>query len=171
MYYAIIIIRVYYCVNNLRKVEKGNYFIFRRKKKKVDNIDSIIIDLLKKNSRIKVKEIAKIVNMSAPAISQRIIKLEESGIIDSFTIKINYNALGMSVHQFIHATMIQMSHKNYLNFIEKYSENIINHYRISGDTCYMLETRFNTNEELTDFLRKLNIYANYKVNTVISVLK
>ena len=35
----------------------------------------------------------------------------------------------------------------------------------------MLETRFNTNEELTDFLRKLNIYANYKVNTVISVLK
>ena len=45
------------------------------------------------------------------------------------------------------------------------------HYRISGDTCYMLETRFNTNEELTDFLRKLNIYANYKVNTVISVLK
>ena len=59
----------------------------------MDNIDSIIIDLLKKNSRIKVKEIAKIVNMSAPAISQRIIKLEESGIIDSFTIKINYNAL------------------------------------------------------------------------------
>ena len=43
----------------------------------MDNIDSIIIDLLKKNSRIKIKEIAKIVNMSAPAISQRIIKLEE----------------------------------------------------------------------------------------------
>ena len=76
MYYAIIITRVYYCVNNLRKVEKGNYFIFGRRRKKVDNIDSVIIDLLKKNSRIKVKEIAKIVNMSAPAISQRIIKLE-----------------------------------------------------------------------------------------------
>ena len=137
----------------------------------MDNIDSIIIDLLKKNSRIKVKEIAKIVNMSAPAISQRIIKLEESGIIDSFTIKINYNALGMSVHQFIHATMIQMSHKNYLNFIEKYSENIINHYRISGDTCYIMETYFKTSEELDKFLIELNSYANYKVNTIINNLK
>jgi transcriptional regulator len=137
----------------------------------LDSVDKTIVDLLKKNSRIKVKEIAQIVNMSAPAISQRIIKLEESGVIDIFTIKINYNALGMSIHQFIHVKMIQMSHKNYLNFVEKYSKNVINHYRISGNTCYMLETRFNTNEELTDFLRKLNIYANYKVNTVISVLK
>ena len=128
----------------------------------MDSVDKTIVDLLKKNSRIKVKEIAQIVNMSAPTISQRIIKLEESGVVDVFTIKINYNALGMSIHQ---------SHKNYLNFVEKYSKNVINHYRISGDTCYMLETRFNTNEELTDFLRKLNIYANYKVNTVISVLK
>ena len=88
----------------------------------MDSVDKTIVDLLKKNSRIKVKEIAQIVNMSAPAISQRIIKLEESGVIDVFTIKINYNALGMSIHQFIHVKMIQMSHKNYLNFVEKYSK-------------------------------------------------
>ena len=77
----------------------------------------------------------------------------------------------MSVHQFIHATMMQMSHKNYLNFIEKYSENIINHYRISGDTCYIMETYFKTSEELDEFLIELNSYANYKVNTIINNLK
>ena len=132
----------------------------------------IVVEWIKsRNLMTGEKEIAKIVNMSAPAISQRIIKLEESGIIDSFTIKINYNAFGMSVHQFIHATMIQMSHKNYLNFIEKYSENIINHYRISGDTCYIMETYFKTSEELDEFLIELNSYANYKVNTIINNLK
>ena len=137
----------------------------------MDSVDKTIVDLLKKNSRIKVKEIAQIVNMSAPAISQRIIKLEESGVIDIFTIKINYNALGMSIHQFIHVKMIQMSHKNYLNFVEKYSKNVINHYRISGDTCYIMETYFKTSEELDKFLIELNSYANYKVNTIINNLK
>ena len=48
---------------------------------KLDNIDRKIIKMLQKNARIPVKDIAKEVFLSSPAVSARIEHLEKSGII------------------------------------------------------------------------------------------
>ena len=48
---------------------------------KLDNIDRKIIKMLQKNARIPVKDIAKEVFLSSPAVSARIEHLEKSGTI------------------------------------------------------------------------------------------
>ena len=52
-------------------------------------------------------------------------------------------------------------------YIEKNKKHILNHYRTSGISCYLLESRFKTNEQLNLFLEHLNKYANYSVLNVI----
>ena len=47
----------------------------------IDHTDKEILKLLEMNSRIKVKDIAEQVHLSAPTVSQRLIKLEEDEII------------------------------------------------------------------------------------------
>ena len=52
---------------------------------KLDNIDRKIIEMLQKNARTPVKEIAKEVFLSSPAVSARIEHLEKNGLILSYS--------------------------------------------------------------------------------------
>ena len=47
----------------------------------IDQTDKEILTLLEEKSRMKVKEIAEQVHLSAPTVSQRLIKLEADGVI------------------------------------------------------------------------------------------
>ena len=49
----------------------------------MDNTDNIILSILKENSRASASEISKQVNLSVPAVTERIRKLELSGVIEN----------------------------------------------------------------------------------------
>ena len=68
---------------------------------KLDNIDRKIIELLQKNARMPIKEIAKEVFLSSPAVSARIERLEESGIITGYHAIVNPLLLGYHIRAFI----------------------------------------------------------------------
>jgi len=67
----------------------------------IDDIDVKIINSLLANSRIPVTEMAKEIEISNVAIQQRLKKLEKKGIIESYTSRINYKALGYTTIAFI----------------------------------------------------------------------
>lgn len=150
---------------------------------------------------MKVKEIAEQVHLSAPTVSQRLIKLEEDGVIKKYTLQTDLSKTGYPIHIFIFTTMISPSHTQYLAYqvkllkpwespplftyiialinrlgkyydknIEGNKRHILNHYRTSGISCYLMEARFETNDQLNLFLENLNKYANYSVLTVINHL-
>lgn len=60
----------------------------------LDSVDKKIIGMLQKNARIPVKEIAKEVYLSSPAVSARISRLEKEGILKGFHALVNYEASG-----------------------------------------------------------------------------
>lgn len=136
----------------------------------IDQTDKEILALLEENSRIKVKEIAEKVHLSAPTVSQRLIRLEEDGVIKNYTIQTDLTKTGYPIHIFIFTTMISLSHTQYLSYIERNQEHIINHYRTSGISCYLMEARFEDNEQLNAFLDGLNKHANYSMLTVVTHL-
>lgn len=67
----------------------------------LDAIDHKIIDLLQKDARLPVKDIAKEVFLSSPVVSNRIEKLEKAGIITGYHAQINYQAFGYHIKAFI----------------------------------------------------------------------
>lgn len=133
----------------------------------IDQTDKEILELLEENSRIKVKEIAKEVHLSAPTVSQRLIKLEEE-VIRQYSIKVDQTKIGYPIHSFILTTMISPNHTSYLSFIERNKIHVLNHYRTSGISCYMVEVRFENNERFNQFLEELDSHANYSVLSVIN---
>lgn len=134
----------------------------------LDNTDMHILDELSKNSRITMKELGEKVHLTGPATSARVAKLEDSGVIEGYTIKVNQVKLGYFIHAFM--TIITQSpyHQPYLSFIKTQEKYIINNYKISGDGCYLLECKFPSNEVLDGFLEDLNEHANYKLSIVIN---
>lgn len=67
----------------------------------LDNTDILILDELSKNSRITMKELGEKVHLTGPATSARVAKLEDSGVIEEYTIKLNQIKLGYYIHAFI----------------------------------------------------------------------
>lgn len=55
----------------------------------MDNIDLSILQILQKNARIALSEIAQRLNLSIPAVSKRVSKLESSNVILQYTAVLN----------------------------------------------------------------------------------
>jgi Lrp/AsnC family transcriptional regulator, leucine-responsive regulatory protein len=134
----------------------------------LDNTDTQIINELSKNSRISMKELGKKVHLTGPATSARVAKLEDSGIIEGYTIKINQEKLGYSIHAMISIITGSPYHEPYLTFLSEQKEYVINNYKISGDSCYLLECKFPSTNVLDEFLVGLSLYVNYKLSIIIN---
>ncbi|MFP3720749.1 Lrp/AsnC family transcriptional regulator [Niallia circulans] len=134
----------------------------------LDNTDLHILDELSKNSRITMKELGEKVHLTGPATSARVAKLEENGIIEGYTIKTNQAKLGYSIHAMISIITNSPYHEPYLTYLNAQKEYVINNYKISGDSCYLLECKFPSTQVLDEFLVGLSSNVNYKLSIIIN---
>ncbi|WP_221566839.1 Lrp/AsnC family transcriptional regulator [Alkalihalobacillus sp. TS-13] len=134
----------------------------------LDSTDIRIIDELSKNSRITMKELGEKVHLTGQAASARVAKLEDNGIIEGYSIKVNQAKMGYFVHAIIHIYTKSTNHQPYWSFIKEQEQYVINNYKISGESCYLLECKFPSNEILDEFLTSLSNYVSYKLSIVIN---
>ena len=136
----------------------------------LDQTDKRIIEELRRNSRITMKELGERVHLTGPSAAARVERLEDNGVIEGYCIKVNQAKLGCYTYAFINIFIESTHHHSYLSFIQTKEGYVINNYKISGESCYLLECRFPSNEALNQFLLDLNKYANYKLSIVIDKL-
>ena len=67
----------------------------------MDIIDKMIINMLQENARVTISEMSKKISVSLPAISDRVKKLEASGIIDKYTAIINPKYMNKNIEALI----------------------------------------------------------------------
>jgi Lrp/AsnC family leucine-responsive transcriptional regulator len=134
----------------------------------LDHTDMRILEELSKNSRIKMKELGEKVHLTGQAAASRVAKLEDSGVIEGYTIKVNEVKMGYFVHALINIFTKDTHHQPYLSFVKKQEKYVINNYKISGDGCYLLECKFSSNESLDQFLIELNKHVNYKLSIIVN---
>lgn len=127
-----------------------------------------ILEELSKNSRITMKELGEKVHLTGQAAASRVTKLEDNGVIEGYTIKVNQAKLGCFIHALINIYTKSTHHQPYLSFIKTQEKYLINNYKISGDGCYLLECKFPSHELLDQLLIDLNEHANYKLSIVIN---
>ncbi|CAH1195277.1 HTH-type transcriptional regulator LrpC [Paenibacillus auburnensis] len=133
----------------------------------MDQTDLLILSELSKNSRITMKELGEKVHMTGQAAASRVAKLEDTGVLEGYTIKVNQSKLGCIIHAFITLYTNTLNHQPLLAYIKMKEPFVLNTYKIGGDGCYLLECRFPSNQHIDEFLDGLNEYANYKVSMVI----
>lgn len=73
--------------------------------KPLDKIDLRILDILKNDGRMSVKEISKHLNLTPTPVFERIKRMEKSGVIDHYTVIINHEKLGKNFHAFAHISL------------------------------------------------------------------
>ena len=67
----------------------------------MDSLDMRIIKILEKEGRISHEELSKRLNLSRPAIHNRVSKLEDQNIISGYRATINWGALGYTTNALV----------------------------------------------------------------------
>ncbi len=81
----------------------------------MDNYDLNILRVLQANARITIRELSKQIHLSQPACSERVKKLEASGIIKGYNTQINWEKLGYPIAAIVRITPLPGK----LNQVEK----------------------------------------------------
>ena len=82
----------------------------------LDHIDAKILNLLRENARMPLKEIAEHVFLSSPAVSARIERLEKEGYITGYQVKLNPALLVYPIKAFINLEVEPVQKKVFFFF-------------------------------------------------------
>jgi Lrp/AsnC family transcriptional regulator, leucine-responsive regulatory protein len=136
----------------------------------LDNIDFQILRLLTENSRIQWKELGEQIHMTGQAVGNRIKKLEESGVIKAYSLIVDEMKLGLTYTAFVIIYMKTANHESFKRFINDSNE-IVEAHRVSGEGCYHLKIKVQTQDQLNLFLNKILDYGNYTLYLSIQEVK
>lgn len=133
----------------------------------MDKIDARIIQMLQDNARIPVKEIAKEVFLSSPAVSARIERLAQSGLIKGYRMTIDRSKLGYDVTAFINLEMTPNLKSKFYPFI-KSCPNVLECNYITGQYSQLIKVAFRTTTELETFIGSLQQFGRTSTQIVFS---
>ncbi|WP_080873696.1 Lrp/AsnC family transcriptional regulator [Oceanobacillus timonensis] len=136
----------------------------------LDNIDVQILQLLSENSRIQWKDLGKQIHMTGQAVGNRIKRLEDNGVIKSYSIIVDEMKLGLSYTAFVIIYMKTADHHAFLEFTNNQKE-IVEVHRVSGEGCYHLQIKVRSQDQLNLVLNKILDYGNYKLYLSIKETK
>ncbi|MBE5995812.1 MAG: Lrp/AsnC family transcriptional regulator [Lachnospiraceae bacterium] len=127
----------------------------------LDKTDRKILRILQKNARASIKEIASQLYMSSPAISARIAKLEESGVITGYHAQIDPAVLGYSIKAFINLEVDPKQKSEFYSFAEGV-ENVVECSYVTGEYSMLIEALFEGTEQLDHFVNRLQAFGHTK---------
>lgn len=133
----------------------------------IDNLNKKILKCLQQNARQSNAEIGRQVGISSPAVSERIKKMEDLGVIEDYKTLVSPFSLGYQFKAIITLRAFMGKLKPFLEKVKTYDE-VINCYRITGDENIVMEVVLKDQKHLEKFIDQLIIYGESKTQIVLS---
>ena len=122
----------------------------------MDKTDRKILAELQKNGRASLQEISQAVGLSSTPCWTRMKRMEESGVIERYTVSLNAQALGLGDTVMVQVTLD--SHSD--NTLEKFGEilasipEVVEAYLVSGEYDYLLRVAVKDTKDYERLLRE-----------------
>jgi Lrp/AsnC family leucine-responsive transcriptional regulator len=139
-----------------------------------DKKDIQILEILEADGRSTASDIAKKVDLSIPAVGERIKKLTEKGLIKQFSAILDHKQIGLDLTAFVFIISEHSDHYN--EFVEKAKETktILECHSITGGGSHILKVRVKNSQSLEDFLYEIQNWpgvSRTQSNVVLSTHK
>lgn len=145
--------------------------------RELDRVDRRILDLLQKDGRISMTDLAAKIGLSATPCTERVRRLEREGVITGYHAHVNPHALGKNLLVFVEIKLSAKSGevfdrvKKELSFVPE----VMECHLVSGDFDYLVKARITEMGEyrrlLGNILLKLPSAAESRSYVVMEELK
>jgi Lrp/AsnC family leucine-responsive transcriptional regulator len=117
-----------------------------------------LLGLLKDDPRLSTSELARRVGMSAPAVRERILRLEEAGVIRGYRLELDPAALGYPVAAFVRVRPAPGQLPKVAELARSMPD-VVECHRVTGEDCFVLKVHLRSIDDLDHVLDKLLAYG------------
>ena len=118
-----------------------------------DDKNVTLLRLLEKNPRAPISQLARRIGMSNPAVKERILRLEESGILAGYRLDLNPKELGYNVTAFVRIRPLP-GRLNKVAELAQTMPEVTECHRVTGEDCFILKVFLREISELDRVLDK-----------------
>ena len=101
-----------------------------------DAYDAAILGALQKDARITMAQLGRLVHLSQPAVTERVRKLELSGVITGYCAQVNYQRLGYGIR-----AVVRVGRAEYARIVKlvEQTPEVITAFNVTGDDSWVLQ--------------------------------
>ncbi len=123
---------------------------------KLDRLDRDILAVLQTDARISLQDLSKQVGLSASPCWTRIRRMEEAGVIEGYTVRINAQAVGLAETVIVQVTLDSHSDEALFAFGRALADipEVLEALLVSGDYDYILRIAVSDTRDYERLLRE-----------------
>jgi Lrp/AsnC family leucine-responsive transcriptional regulator len=133
----------------------------------LDPVNRALLEALSTDARLSMVELGRRVGMSAPAVRDRIARLEESGVIRGYRVDVDPAALGLPVAAWVRICPGPGQLPSIAELAARTPE-VSECHRISGEDCFLLKVHVARIEDLESVLDRFLIHGQTTSSFVVS---
>ncbi|TKI05324.1 Lrp/AsnC family transcriptional regulator [Martelella alba] len=133
----------------------------------MDKFDEMILHALVENGRLTYAELARRVNLSPPAVAERVAKLEAKKVITGYHAQVNLAKLGLGISFLLE---LRINHQHWQSTLQAISRmpQILQCYRVTGEACVVVKGAVTNMAELEAFIEQVSRYGATKTSVILS---
>ena len=103
-----------------------------------DALDWRLLEELQRDARLSFNELARRINLSAPAVAERVRRLEEAGVIVGYRAAVDPERVGLTVMAFVRLRYPTGNYRPFHALLDSTPE-IVEAHHVTGEDCFVLK--------------------------------
>lgn len=134
---------------------------------KIDDLNWKILECLQYNARTSFADIGRKVGLTAPAVAERVKKMEDLDVLQGYKAMVSHALTGHQLKAIITLRAFMGKLKPFLSIVVSFEE-VVNCYRITGNENIVMEVVLKDQFHLEMFIDKLIQYGETRTHIILS---
>ena len=123
-----------------------------------DAIDRQLLEELGEDGRLTMAELGRRVSLSAPAVTERVQRLEQAGVIVGYRAVVDPKAIGYPIAAVVRVRPASRQlHR--IPEVARETPEVVECYRITGEDCFFLKLHLRSIDDLEEILDRFVVYG------------
>lgn len=133
----------------------------------LDKKDWLILEALQTDARQSLAALGKRIGLSQPAMSERVRKLEDAGVIEGYGARVNLRRIGIGLQAIIQIETTHAHIRKYIQLFEVMPE-VLEASRVTGAHCFIVRCAIAEPGDLERVVDSLAVHGAVTTSLVLS---
>ncbi len=134
----------------------------------LDDVSWRILQELQVDARLSYAELGRRVGLTAPAVAERVHRLEEAGVITGYRVELNSAKVGLPLTAFIRIATAGEGKSEHVLAIIRDRPEVLECHRVTGSDSYFVKVIVSSVQHLEEFLERLLPFGQPTTSIVLS---
>jgi Lrp/AsnC family transcriptional regulator, leucine-responsive regulatory protein len=148
-------------------LKKKQLFTYTPLLEEIDAVNSRVLEELQREPRLTMSELGRRIGMSSPAVTERVRRLEEAGVIRGYRLEVNPAALGLPIAAYVRVRPSPGQLSKIAELAQQIPE-VVECHRVTGEDCFILKVHIPSIDQLDQLLDCFLLYGSTTTSLIQS---